>query len=377
MKKILHVITGLSDGGAEAVLYRLCTSDRSSEHVVVSLMDYGKYGPLLEDASVRVYSLNMPSGGVKLFALFKLFKLIKEFKPDVVQTWMYHADLIGGMIARMSGVKNVVWGVHHTNLVKGESSRTTILVAKLNAFLSCFVPRRIIYCASKSRQVQESVGFRKSIGEVVPNGYEIDDFSPKSSMRTSFRQEMMLSPESFLVGHVGRFDPQKDHETLLFAISSLNTTEKDFFTILVGSNLDDKNSILSRSISAKNVERNVTLLGRRNDIPTVMNGFDLFVLSSSFGEAFPNVLNEAMACGVPCVTTDVGDAALIVGDTGWVVPPKSPTALANAIVEAMNEQRNNPQAWLARKSACRKRIVENFSIERMISEYHRVWSDGA
>ncbi|MPX98375.1 glycosyltransferase, partial [Salinivibrio sp. VYel6] len=112
--------------------------------------------------------------------------------------------------------------------------------------------------------------------------------------------------------------------------------------------------------------------GRRDDITAVMNGFDIFVLSSA-SEAFPNVLSEAMACGTPCVTTDVGDAAIIVGDTGWVVPPKNPQALAKAILEAMEERQNNPQAWQARKRACRERIVNNFSIEKMVDSYHRVW----
>lgn len=375
MMKIVHIITGLSDGGAEAILYRLCSFDRNNQHMVISLMDEGKYGLLFENIDVKVYCLNMPSGRVNLHGLFKLFKLIRKLKPDVVQTWMYHSDLIGGVVAKMAGVKNIVWGVHHTNLIKGESKRSTIWVAKLNALLSSFVPKKIIYCASKSREVQESIGFKKSIGEVVPNGYIIDDFSPKEASRTAFRRELSLPSESFLIGHVGRYDPQKDHETLLLAISELKKTQECFRTILVGTNLDSQNSVLSSSIQSKKLGGSVTLMGRRNDIPTVMNGLDLFVLSSSFGEAFPNVLNEAMACGVPCVTTDVGDAGVIVGDTGWIVPTRNSGALANAIAEAIDENRNDPQAWLARKRACRERIVENFSIEKMVLEYHRVWSD--
>ena len=121
---------------------------------------------------------------------------------------------------------------------------------------------------------------------------------------------------------------------------------------------------------------NVRLIGRRDDIPAVMNAIDLFVLSSSFGEAFPNVLNEAMACGTPCVTTDVGDAAHIVGNTGWTVPIHNPEALAESIMLAMNEKQSDQSAWEDRKNRVRTRIVDNFNVEKMVAEYELVWSEG-
>ncbi|ENY3838191.1 glycosyltransferase family 4 protein [Vibrio vulnificus] len=372
MKRIIHIITGLSEGGAEAVLYRLCHHDKKKQHIVISLMNQGKYGPLLEDMGVQVYCLDMPAGKIRFTALIKLYKLIRQLKPDVLQTWMYHADLIGGVIARLSGVKNIVWGVHHTTLVKGESKRSTILIAKINALISSFVPSKIIYCAEKSRQVQESIGFSPKIGHVVPNGYNIDNFKPDLDAGMAFRQEVSLADEIFLVGHVGRHHPFKDYPTLVNAISALTKEEYNVKVAMVGSDLTSDNSHLYKLIQDNTCIEHIILLGRRNDIPAVMNGFNLFVLSS-VSEAFPNVLNEAMACGTPCVTTDVGDAAVIVGDTGWVVPPKNPQALAKAMLEAIDEKQNNPQAWQARKQACRERIVNNFSIEKMVEGYHQVW----
>ncbi|HGF7147561.1 TPA: glycosyltransferase family 4 protein [Vibrio cholerae] len=374
MRCVNHVITSLSDGGAEAVLYRLCHHDKENQHIVISLMDKGKYGSLLEDIGVQVYCLNMPAGKIRVAALIKLYKLIHQLKPDVVQTWMYHADLIGGIIARLAGVKNIVWGVHHTTLVKGESKRSTILIAKINALISSFIPRKIIYCAEKSRQVQESIGFSPKIGHVVPNGYNIDDFKPDLDAGMAFRQEVGLADEKFLIGHVARYDPQKDHQTLLLSVCELlnRNTDFEFEVVLVGTNLDEGNLALSNVINENNLSC-VRMLGRRSDMPSVMSAFDVFVLSSAFGEAFPNVLNEAMACGTPCITTDVGDAAVIVGDTGWVVPPKDPQALAKAMLEAMGEQQDSPQAWQARKQACRERIVNNFSIKKMVEAYHQVW----
>lgn len=372
MRKILHIITGLNDGGAEAVLFRLCEHDKKNIHIVVSLMDEGKYGLLIEKSGINVHYLNMPPGRIRFLSLIKLFKLIRETKPDVVQTWMYHADLIGGVIARLAGVRNVVWGVHHSNLIKGQSKSSTILIAKINAVLSYFVPRHIIYCAKKSRQVQEGFGFNKNIGKVVSNGYNVIDFTINQLSGEIFRKELELASECFLIGNVGRYHPLKDYKTFSEAINLLDNHDEKIKVAIVGTGLTAKNEELALLFNKSNGVEHTKFLGRRNDIPSIMNGFDLFVLTST-SEAFPNVLNEAMACGTPCVTTDVGDAAFIVGDTGWVVPSKNPGAIASAILIAISEWKNNPQAWHKRKQACRQRIVENFSVEKMVSKYNEVW----
>jgi glycosyltransferase involved in cell wall biosynthesis len=375
--KVLHIITGLNDGGAEAVLYRMVTAKSASfKHIVVSLMDAGKYGLLLEEAGVDVYYLNMSQGKLGVFSLFKLYRIIRNVKPGVVQTWMFHGDLLGGVLARLAGVKNVVWGVHHTTLVKGESKRSTILIAKLNAFLSRYIPSKIIYCAEKSREVQETIGFARSKGVVVSNGYDVSQFIRSDQFGSAFKNYLNLS-DNFLIGNIGRYDPQKDHKTLLLALKEVKAkSNAKWHCILVGTNLDEANSELTGLVHELGLTGNVRLIGRRNDIPAVMNAIDLFVLSSSFGEAFPNVLNEAMACGTPCVTTDVGDAALIVGGTGWTVSARNPQALAHAIMQAIGEKKFEKSAWETRKSHARARIVDNFSIEKMIAKYERVWMEG-
>jgi glycosyltransferase involved in cell wall biosynthesis len=372
--KALHIITGLNDGGAEAVLYRLVTSKNSIfQHSVISLMDGGKYGPLLEEAGIDVYCLNMLCGKLGFFSVLRIFSLVRKIKPDVVQTWMFHGDLLGGVFARSAGVKNIIWGVHHTTLVKGESKRSTILIAKLNAFLSKFIPNKIIYCAQKSREVQESIGFAASKGVVVSNGYDVSQFISNDELGNDFKKELSFN-ECFLIGSVGRYDPQKDHKNLLLALKEVKEKSNEKWNcILVGTNLDEANSELIGLVHELGLADNVRLVGRRNDIPAVMNAIDLFVLSSAFGEAFPNVLNEAMACGTPCVTTDVGDASLIVGGTGWAVPARHPQALAQAIMQAIAEKQSDPAAWQHRKIRARTRIVDNFSLEKMVDGYERVW----
>lgn len=368
MPRVLNIITGLNDGGAEAVLYRLCHHDKEHQHIVISLMDKGKYGPLLEDIGVQVYCLNMPPGKVRITALIKLYKLIRQLNPDVVQTWMYHADLIGGVVARLAGFKNVFWNIRHTELKPNESKRSTILIAKVCAKISSLVPKRIVCCANKAASVHVDLGYADEKMIVIGNGYDLSLFYPKRDYSS-----LSDSNINFALGMVGRFNPQKDHVGLLKALDIVKKRRSKFNAFLIGQDINTNNLFLLDNINTLGLEEHVSLLGQRADIATIMNILDIHVLSSSFGEGFPNVVSEAMACGTPCVTTDVGDAALIVGQSGWVVPPKDPHALANAIVEAIDEKQNNPQAWQDRKKACRQRIVENFSIDKMVENYHQVW----
>ncbi|MBE0472108.1 MAG: glycosyltransferase [Methyloprofundus sp.] len=374
--KVSHIITGLNNGGAEGVLYRLCKYDSNHKHVVISMMGEGKYGPLLKEAGIEIHCLNMKPGRVSLSGLSRLFRLLKQNKPDVVQTWMYHADLIGGVVARLAGVKHVFWNVRHSTLEPGKSKRSTIWVAKACAFVSGLIPKKIVYCAHEAKVVHETLGYKKGKAEIIGNGYDLTQFSIDSGASIAFRTEIGSSVDENLIGMVGRYDPQKDHANLIDALGLVRNAGYNFKLVLIGRDLDANNQTLLNHIHDNQLTETVVLLGQRTDIPAVMNGLDLHVLSSSFGEAFPNVLAEAMACGTPCVTTDVGDAALIVGETGWVVPPKEPEALAYAIMQAIEEKQTNHQVWLDRKLACRNRIVENFSIEKMIANYHQAWFGG-
>ena len=372
---ILHIITGLNDGGAEAVLYRLCTHSRSAEHHVVSLRDLGKYGPLLEAAGIKVSCVNMPRGRVTPSGLLRLYCLLRTVRPEIVQTWMYHADLLGGVLARMARIKLVFWGIHHTTLETGKCSSLTIWVARINAWLSRWIPSRVICCAERARAVHVGLGYDESKFLTVPNGYDLLRFKPDLSSRQRLRSELNIDEGVALIGMVGRFHPQKDHGNLIAALAILKERNRDFCCLLAGTGLTSHNREVRSWIEVEGLGRCVRLLGQRNDIPAVMNALDLHVLASA-GEAFPNVLAEAMACGTPCVTTDVGDAATIVGDTGWVVPPRNPNRLADAIEQAL-AARGDETAWEARRASARRRIEDNFGIERMVRAYRRAWQGEA
>lgn len=370
---VAHVITGLADGGAEAVLSRLCLHDQRHSHTVVSLTDAGKYGPLLRKAGIRVHCLNMRAGRVSLRGVSSLWRILRSEQPGIVQTWMYHADLLGGVVARIAGINTISWGVRQTNLERGKSKRSTIWVARACALLSHWVPRAIVCCGESAARVHSKIGYVQSKLFVVPNGYDLVQFRPDEESRLAVREEIGLQPSARIIGLVGRFDPQKDHGNLLDALAGLDLEKLDAYCVLVGNEVNDRNETLTSWIQARGLGDRVLLLGQRTDIPAVMNALDVHVLSSAFGEGFPNVVAEAMACGTPCVATDVGDAAVIVGDTGWIVPPKDPVALAAALADALNRQ-SDVAGWRQRKDAARANIEQRFSIEVMVRSFHEVWA---
>lgn len=368
---VLHIISGLNDGGAEAVLYRLCQRADPKQHHVISMSDEGKYGPLLEELGVRVDTLNMRRGRLTFRGLWQLFRLVRKSQAQVVQTWMYHADLVGGTVARLAGKRRVYWGIRHTTLDPKHSSRSALIAARLSARLSGIVPKKIICCAEEAAKVHSDIGYRAKIMVVIPNGYDLDRFKPDPTKRQTTREGLGIDDETPLLGFVARFDPQKDHANLIFALGILMRAGQRFHCLLAGSGLDAGNQTLVGQIEREGLSSCVSLLGRRDDIPAVMNALDLHVMSSAFGEAFPNVLAESMACGTPCVSTDVGDAAEIVGETGMIVPVRNPDALATAIAQMLTE-RDTPD-WNVRSEAARRRVSEQFSIERMVESYRNIW----
>jgi glycosyltransferase involved in cell wall biosynthesis len=370
--KVVHIITGLNEGGAEAVLTDLCLHGKKVVHVVISLMDGGKYGSALQEAGTTVYCLGMNRGKPSLIRFYRLIKLIKAEQPDVVQTWMYHADLLGGIAARVAGVKTVFWGIHNSILEKGKSKRSTILISRVCALFSRVVPERIICCANKAAEVHAKIGYHKPKLVVIQNGYDLSRFRSNTAAGRAIRGELGFSNDEFVLGMVGRFDPYKDHSNLLKALARVVDREVFFRCLLVGKGLSSENSPLTASIAELGLEKIVMMVGQRADIPAVMNALDLHVLSSS-SEGFPNVLAEAMACGTPCVSTNVGDAMEILGDAGLCCPVQNPRALADLIIKMAKEWQQNPTSWQARKKASAQRISARFSIEGMVDAYEACW----
>jgi glycosyltransferase involved in cell wall biosynthesis len=370
--RVLHIISGLNEGGAEAVLYRLCTfSVKRAGDIVASLTSGGVYAARLRAAGLKVHELAMPRGRLTVDGLAKLYQIIKSTRPDLVQTWMYHADMVGGLMAKLAHQDGVVWGLHNSSLDRSAISRSTGWVVKACALLSGAIPARIISCSEKARDFHVYLGYPPERIIVVPNGYDCELFAPDPGRRWAIRHELGLSHNEPLIGTVARFHPQKDHKNLLDALAMLANGLGAPKCVLVGTGMDAANEELATLIHARGLGDRLHLVGMRTDVPAIMNALDIHVLASA-AEAFPNVVAEAMACGTPCVVTDVGDAPLIVGCTGWIVPPMNSGALADAMELALHALRE-PTSWERRQQACRARIVDNFTLDKMVAGYEALW----
>ncbi|MFK7861175.1 MAG: glycosyltransferase [Granulosicoccus sp.] len=379
---VLHIIGGLQKGGgAEEILYRLVIENKHNRHVVMSLGDEGHYGPELARRGVEVVAIDLRKRLAALLKLFTIFSEIKRIAPDVVQTWMYYSDLIGGVCARLAGVPNVVWGIHNSTLDAEASSFSSRCFARLSAVASKRVPRKIISCSRVGVRVHTALGYASDKLSVVHNGYDLSEFSDHAASAPSYgipastllRDEFNISNQTVCLGMVARFDPQKDHENLLSGLSELRRLgHEDWVCFLFGKDVSE-NATLSDLVNKYGLQEKVVCYGLSETIAAHVRQLDLTVLSSRFGEAFPNVLNEAMASKVPCVTTDVGDSSVIVSDCGWTVPVSDPNALGSAIAAAISELQDLPEQWEKRRNRCREHIESNFAIGVMSEAYEAVW----
>lgn len=372
--RIVHIITGLGNGGAEGVLYRLVINDKKNEHIVISLMNDGKYGSLLKQNSIKTYFLNLNKGKVSVSALLELRKILKNEQPDIIQTWMSHADLIGGLVAKLSGFKNIIWNIRHSKIEYKKSNLKTNAVILSSMLLSKALPKRIICCSSKTYRDYSENGYDKSKMVIISNGYDFDQFNKNTSFRNKIRKELGILESENLLGMVGRYDLCKNHSGLLDALYLVKKEFNDFKILLIGRDLNDSNVSIKEKISKLELSNNVILLDQRKDIAAIMNALDLHILSSSSGEGFPNVIAEAMACGTLCVATNVGDSDIIINNYGWLVEPKSSKLLSEAIVIALKEKQDDSK-WNDMQISAQDHIINNFSLEKMIREYNYVWQN--
>lgn len=367
MTKIVYVITSLSTGGAEMMLYKLLQHlDRARfEPVVFSMTDKGEIGPLIEALGVSVIALGMRRGVPNPAVVWRLTRYLRRIQPDVVHTWMYHADLLGGAAARLAGCRRVAWGIRQANLSRTENKRSTLIVVQLCAWLSPWLPTQILSCSNRAKSEHAKIGYLNEKIQVIPNGFNLERFQPDPAARQSVRSELNLDPDTPLVGLIARFDVQKNQLGFVEAAASVRMQMPGIHFILAGTGVNSDNRALQSAVSKSGLQSHMHLLGRRDDIPRLMAALDVLA-SSSHGEAFPNVLGEAMACGVPCAVTDAGDSAEIVGDTGRVVATGDMAALARNIAELL---RLPKAAKLLLGRQARQRVRDQYEIAHVTALY--------
>lgn len=373
--KVVHVITCLDTGGGNVMLYRLLshTDPAVLESEVISLTDIGPIGHRIRILGVPVRAIGMRRGSPNPWGVVKLARWLRQDAPDVVQTWGYHADLVGGLATRLAGRIPVVWGIHHTTFDPQGTKRMTVWTAKACGRLSRSLATRIVCCSQASGPVHAALGYDSDRMTVIHNGFDLSLFKPDLAARQAVREELGIPGNAPLIGLIARFDPQKDHRNFILAAGLLHVQMPECHFLLCGHGINWDNLELDRWIGAAGIGHRCHLLGERADVPRLTAALDIASTASSFGEAFPLVIGEAMACGVPCVVTDVGDSALLVGDTGRVVPPRNPQALADGWMSLLCDIKPEERRRLG--LAARQRIEERYSIERIAAQYCRLYRD--
>ncbi len=374
--EVMHVVTSLDVGGAETVLARLVAGDEPGtvSHNVVSLKPGGALRTRLEADGISVRDLGIEHNRDAPGGLLRLAAAIREMRPAVVHSWLYHADLLATLALALSGRRcatRLVWGVRCSDMEMHRYAHGSRLVLKLLPRLSRQAD--LVLCnAEAGRAVHQQLGYRPARWKVVPNGVDPERFRPRPDERAAIRDELGLNDEHFVVGMCARIDPAKDHTTFVKAAAAFAGTLPEARFVLVGARTDEPGWALERTIEAAGLSGRFVRLGVREDIPRLHAALDVATLSSAFGEAFPNVLVEAMACSVPCVATDVGDSAAIVADTGFIVPPRDPAALA-AAWERLRSEGHDGRA--ARGAAARRRVSDCYSLASMIGAYHALYGE--
>jgi glycosyltransferase involved in cell wall biosynthesis len=305
--------------------------------------------------------------------LVTLARRIREHRPHVVQTWIYYADLLGGLAAKMAGRMPVVWGVHHSTLDPKTDNWRTRTVARICGRLSRRLPDKIVFVAEAAKETHIRAGYAPEKIEVIQNGFDLDLFRPRAELRRRIRNELRVAESALLVGHLGRFHPHKDHRTFLRAAATIAGRDDRVRFVLAGREVTWENQRLAGWIRFHGLDARVHLLGQRNDSAAVLNALDVMVCSSTT-EAFPLAVGEAMACGVPCVVTDVGDSAAIVGEIGSVVRPLDHDAIAVAALDVLQRPAASRAALAA---AARHRIATQFDIGQTVSRYVAMWRQAA
>jgi glycosyltransferase involved in cell wall biosynthesis len=367
---VLHVITNTAVGGAETMLLRLIRAlDGGFSHEVASVMGIGPVGERIRDLGVKVHAIGIDRNAPNPVKLFPLGRVIRASRPDVIQTWMYHADLLGGLAAKATSRARIVWGIHHTTLDRTSRWTTRATVAAC-ARLSHVVPDAIVCVSRAARELHVDAGYAPDKFVVIPNGFDLSEFRTDPGWRRALRGELGVAPEAVLIGMVGRVAPQKDQANFVRAAGVLARRAPEARFLLCGEGASWSNEALAREIREQGLAERFLLLGRRDDVQRVMNALDVMTLSSAFGEAFPLVIGEAMACRVPCVVTDVGDSAFLVGDTGRVVPPRDPEALARGLEDLLHL---GPEGRARLGEAARQRIQTRFGLAKVASEYADVY----
>ena len=364
--RVVYIISDLRVGGAETMLYKLLAeTDRTRfDPIVISMVHGGAMRKRIEDKGVAVHSLGMKRGWPTAVDFWRLVRLVRSLRPRIIVGWMYHGCLAAQLAKQFSLLPaSVLWSIHYSPSCLETEKKLTASVIRACRFLSGR-PAKIIFVSHDGQSKHKLLGFEIKESCVIPNGIDGDEFAPSAEARASFRAELGLPSNALLIGMIARSHPVKDQPNFLRAAAIAALRHPDTHFLLAGRGVKG-NRDLYRLVESLGLQQRTHLLDERPDVPRIMAGVDIFSLSS-YCESFPSVIGEAMACNLPCVVTDVGDASLIVGDTGRVVPARDAEALAEGWSKLIADGREQRAAM---GCAARSRIRKLFPARAIAAAY--------
>lgn len=370
--RVVHVITSLSVGGTQTALWRLLAgSDRTRfPSSVVTLGEALEPAERIRALDIEVVDLGMRPGVPHPGALLALARYLRAVRPHIVQSWLYHADVLATLAVPLSGRPKLLWNIRCS--VTRAGRRPPAIVRAL-AVLSRR-PDAVVANSRAGLEYHVACGYRPRRAVVIPNGFDVPSDSERDADAASVREELCLPRGASLIGLMARYHPIKDHQTFFRAAAILASGRPDVHFVLAGDNVTETNEEIARMAGDARLAGRVHLLGRRADVLRLTRAVDIASLSSIYGEGFPNVVGEAMACGTPCVVTDVGDTAWIIGDSGKVVAPADPSALAAAWEEVLTLPSQERRALGERGRA---RIAQTFSESAVQRAYETLYTQVA
>jgi len=368
MIKVAHISTGLETGGAEIQLLRLIAAlDKNKFEMMVIGLDRDTYlGDRMRELGIAVHALDLKKNPL---AITKAYKLLKEFNPDVIHGTLYEGGVVGTIFRRFLPKRPpVIWTVHDGLENYRKEPLRKQLQLRLWGLMSGS-PECMMYVSHLSCEQHLAWGFSNQKAIVIPNGVDTSRFQPNTKARKAIRKSLNIPQESFVIGITARFHPVKNHIGFINSAAILAKFHPDTHFIMVGTNIDENNKALTDLIEKHGLQDKIHLLGNREDIPDIVNAYDVAALTS-FGEAFPLTLGEAMAVAVPCVATNVGDNDYIIKDTGRVVPADNDEAMANAWKEMVEMDKDE---FKRLGEAALQRVTSDLSLTQQVQQHEDLY----
>ncbi len=374
--KVCHIINSFNNGGAENILLKICEASKDNknitQHYVISLIPNGDLLNQFKNTSANVYELNFKKNFFFLSEVFKLFKIVKQIKPNILMGWMYHSSILVYLIGKLLKIKEIYWNIRHTKLVFLKSSIITICISKLMAIFSNISKINIIYCSYESEKLHKRAGYNNKYSKIIFNGVDVHKYKISNEINLKLRNKYQIKQNTLVIGMIANFRRQKNHKFLINSLGIFKEKKINFKLVLAGRDINYKNKKLLKIINKNNINENVLLLNNVNNANVLYSLFDVFVLVSNFGESFSNVLIESMSSSVPCISTNVGASKFIVGNVGWILDNYDEKEFSNKL-EQINKLTKKTDDWNNLKELNRKRIIDNFSLEKMINNYNSLW----